>query len=98
MVDTINNEVLSYLKQISLGLNDLTHAINEVNQQLNSLDQRLALVERCVVNIHTNNTQAPTRTIWSDDERTAFCNWLAVNTDASDDTYNINTLDDSSKF
>lgn len=79
-----NPLVLAHLEQISSGIHDLKKSITDLQQQVQLVDERLLLVERCIANLHGNNTQAPTRTVWTDEERDAFCNWLAVNSDAGD--------------
>lgn len=81
----MDNTLLEHLLSIRQELGELNQTRHVLVAQLSAIDQRLAQVERCLVNLHNDTTQSRSRAIWSDDERTAFSNWLTTNTVANDD-------------
>lgn len=75
----MNEEFLDLLQKIQQSINELKQSHAELSHQATSVDQRLCQVERCLVNLHNDARQSRGRSIWTDDERMAFSNWLATN-------------------
>ncbi|MGD0960707.1 MAG: hypothetical protein ABSB19_12955 [Methylomonas sp.] len=84
MTGDLNNQVLEHLNQIEAGVNELKKSLTELNQQISSVDSRLAQVERGVANMRGDAGRAIGRTSWTDEERSAFCAWLAENSETND--------------
>ena len=96
MVDTTYAAAAAQLADINSGVSRLNTVLDKLSQQIASVDQRLSLVERCVVNLYTHQDRQ-NRAIWTEAERSAFCAWLTENTDAVD-VYSLDNQDDNLKF
>lgn len=83
MSEQTDSLVLGQFRQITAGVADLSAVLAQLVQRLEAVDQRLSHVERCVVNLHINHTQN-NRAVWTETERSAFCNWIAENLTADE--------------
>lgn len=85
----MNDALLENLLLIRQEIGVLNQAQNALIAQLSAIDQRLTQVEHCLVNLHNDASQSRSRAIWSDEDRTAFSNWLTTNTVADDGFPNL---------
>ncbi|WP_347989314.1 hypothetical protein [Methylomonas sp. AM2-LC] len=97
MVENVNDLVLEQLKQINSSIGQLQMAVVELSQQIGSVDLRLSQLERCVVNWYDNDAHNRNRTVWTQAERTAFCSWLAENSDV-ENVYSLTKPDDGTNY
>lgn len=80
MNDAQNMEIMNLLLQIQRDLGALRQDQASLAQQLTALDQRMTQVEYCVTNHYNDFRQTGNRTIWTNEQRTAFGDWLVSNT------------------
>lgn len=80
MNDTQNMQILELLLQIQKDIGALRQDQASLTQQIAMLDQRMTQVEYCVTNHYNDFRQTGNRTIWSNEQRTAFGDWLVSNT------------------
>ena len=80
MNDTQNTQILELLLQIQKDIGALRQDQASLTQQIAMLDQRMTQVEYCVTNHYNDFRQTGNRTIWSNEQRTAFGDWLVSNT------------------
>ena len=89
MTDTLDQTLLQQLQQISQAIGEVKQEVTELNGRNESVDQRLLMIERCLANLHSDLGQSRGRTIWSDEERKAFSNWLETNANIDEDFANF---------
>lgn len=83
--------ITEHLLRIRQEIGEIGQSQTDVAAQLTALDNRLSNIERCVINLRNDAVQASNRSIWSDDERTAYVNWL---TDVSEQDEHFPSLPD----
>ncbi|MCQ8129986.1 hypothetical protein [Methylomonas rivi] len=88
MNEQSNQTLLELMRQIQRDIGELKQQQVELSGQLLTVDERLLNVERCLINLRSDADRSRTRMVWSDDERTAFSNWLSSNTNVNDDFSN----------
>lgn len=80
MNDAQNMEMMDLLLQIQRDIGALRQDQVSLALQITALDQRMTQVEYCVTNHYNDFRQTGNRTIWSNEQRTAFGDWLVSNT------------------
>lgn len=84
MNDQQTLELRDLLLQIQRDIGALTQHQKALAEQLSGVDQRLAQVEYCVINHYNDFRETGNRTVWSNEQRNAFGEWLFKNTPEND--------------
>ncbi len=84
MNDAQNMEIMDLLLQIQRDIGALRQDQASLSQQITALNQRMTQVEYCVTNHYNDFRQTGNRTIWTNEQRTAFGDWLVSNTTEND--------------
>ncbi|PPD29709.1 MAG: hypothetical protein CTY19_16985 [Methylomonas sp.] len=84
MNDTQTKELFDLLLQIQRDIGALTQQQTALAEQLTGLDQRLAQVEYCVINHYNDFRETGNRSVWTNEQRNAFGEWLFKNTPEND--------------
>ena len=93
------NGLIELLSQLQNGLDELRRGQIELGIQMQEVSKRLVQVEQCVSNHYNDYRQTGQRTVWSDEQRLAFAQWLSEPGEGTDYGYGeqTHTLHHSSK-